>query len=130
MSFSILRQSPSTEVHAMSQPRQLDNPLYRLIRNEDIKGFNAQKAADGPIDLSSGDFRGLDLPTLDASRVLFTDASFRGADLRGLDLRNTCMRGASLAHAQISGAYFPEELSADEILMSMNFGTRLRYRTK
>ena len=93
------------EVNAMTQPRQLDNPLYRLIRNEDIKGFNAQKAKDGPIDLCNGDFR-------------------------GLDLRDTCMRGASLAHAQISGAYFPEELSADEILMSMNFGTRLRYRTK
>ena len=27
------------EVNAMTQPRQLDNPLYRLIRNEDIKGF-------------------------------------------------------------------------------------------
>lgn len=118
------------EVNAMTQPRQLDNPLYRLIRNEDIKGFNAQKAKDGPIDLCNGDFRGLDLRNLDVSRVLFTDAYFRGADLRGLDLCDTCMRGASLAHAQISGAYFPEELSADEILMSMNFGTRLRYRTK
>ena len=118
------------EVNAMTQPRQLDNPLYRLIRNEDIKGFNAQKSKDGPIDLCNGDFRGLDLRNLDASRVLFTDAYFRGADLRGLDLRDACMRGASLAHAQISGAYVPEELSADEILMSMNFGTRLRYRTK
>lgn len=114
----------------MSQPRQLDNPLYRLIRNEDLAGFNAQKPKDGEVDLSNGDFRGLDLRTLDAERVRFTDAYFRGADLRGLDLRNTCMEGASLAHAQISGAYFPEELSADEILMSMNFGTRLRYRTK
>jgi len=130
MSFSILKESPSMEVNAMTQPRQLDNPLYRLIRNEDIKGFNAQKPKDGPIDLCNGDFRGLDLRNLDASRVLFTDAYFRGADLRGLDLRDACMRGASLAHAQISGAYFPEELSADEILMSMNFGTRLRYRTK
>ena len=83
------------EVNAMTQPRQLDNPLYRLIRNEDIKGFNAQKAKDGPIDLCNGDFRGLDLRNLDVSRVLF-----------------------------------PEELSADEILMSKNFGTRLRYRTK
>lgn len=114
----------------MSQPRQLDNPLYRLIRGENIAGFNAQKPKTGEIDLSSGDFRGLDLRALDADRVRFTDAYFRGADLRGLDLRNTCMQGASLAHAQISGTYFPEELSADEILMSMNFGTRLRYRSK
>lgn len=114
----------------MSHPRQLESPLYRLIRGENIAGFNAQKPQDGEIDLCGGDFRGLDLRALDATRVRFTDAYFRGADLRGLDLRETCMQGASLAHAQISGAYFPEALSADEILMSVNFGTRLRYRTK
>ena len=33
----------------------------------------------------------------------------------------------SIAHAQISGAYFPAQLSADEILLSMQFGTRMRY---
>ena len=44
--------------------------------------------------------------------------------------RAALLEGASLAHAQISGAYFPVELTADEILMSVNFGTRLRYRTK
>jgi uncharacterized protein YjbI with pentapeptide repeats len=114
----------------MSHPRQLESPLYRLIRAENVADFNAQKPQEGEIDLCSGDFRGLDLRTLDATRVRFTDAYFRGADLRGLDLRDTCMQGASIAHAQISGAYFSEELSADEILMSVNFGTRLRYRTK
>jgi uncharacterized protein YjbI with pentapeptide repeats len=77
-----------------------------------------------------GDFRGLDLRELNADGVDFTDAYFRSADLRGIDFRNACLEGASLAHAQISGAYFPAELSADEILMSMNFGTRLRYRTR
>ncbi|MBX9914611.1 MAG: pentapeptide repeat-containing protein [Pseudomonadaceae bacterium] len=114
----------------MSQPRQLESPLYRLIRGENIAGFNAQKPPEGEIDLCNGDFRGIDLRSLDATRVRFTDAYFRGADLRGLDLRDACMQGASLAHAQISGTYFPEELSADEILMSVNFGTRLRYRSK
>lgn len=67
---------------------------------------------------------------MDTDAVNFTDAYFRGADLRGLDFRNAKVEGASLAHAQISGAYFPVELTADEILMSVNFGTRLRYRTK
>ena len=51
-------------------------------------------------------------------------------DMRGGDFRKSSLEGASLAHAQISGTYFPPELSADEILMSMNFGTRLRYRTR
>jgi uncharacterized protein YjbI with pentapeptide repeats len=77
-----------------------------------------------------GDFRGLDLRELNAHGIDFTDAYFRSADLRGIDFRNASLEGASLAHAQISGAYFPVELSADEILMSMNFGTRLRYRTR
>ncbi|MCY1251411.1 Pentapeptide repeats (8 copies) [compost metagenome] len=76
-----------------------------------------------------GDFRGLDLRELNADGVDFSDAYFRSADLRGIDFRNAHLEGASLAHAQISGTYFPVELSADEILMSMNFGTRLRYRT-
>lgn len=114
----------------MSQPRQLDNPLYILIRNENIAAFNAQKPKDTAVDLADGDFRGLDLRALDAQCINFTNAYFRGTDLRGLDLRNAQLEGASLAHAQISGAYFPAELSADEILMSVNFGTRLRYRTR
>ncbi|WP_322980378.1 pentapeptide repeat-containing protein [Pseudomonas sp. C11] len=114
----------------MSQPRQLDHPLYRLLHNDDIKGFNEQKPRDGEVDLSGGDFRGLDLRNMDTEGVNFTDAYFRGADLRGLDFRYSKIEGASLAHAQISGAYFPVDLTADEILMSVNFGTRLRYRTK
>ena len=77
-----------------------------------------------------GDFRGLDLRELNADGVDFSDAYFRSADLRGIDFRKANLEGASLAHAQISGTYFPVELSADEILMSMNFGTRLRYRAR
>jgi uncharacterized protein YjbI with pentapeptide repeats len=48
--------------------------------------------------------------------------------VRGLDLREANLEGASIAHAQISGAYFPAQLCADEILLSMQFGTRMRYR--
>ncbi|BCD84803.1 hypothetical protein PSm6_12100 [Pseudomonas solani] len=113
----------------MTTPHQLDSPLYRLLHNDDVVGFNDQKPKEGSINLASGDFRGLDLRTLDAARIDFTDAYFRGADLRGVDLREASLEGASIAHAQISGAYFPTELAADEILMSVNFGTRLRYNT-
>ena len=44
----------------MSQPRQLDHPLYALLHNDDVKGFNAKKPKDAEVDLSGGDFRGLD----------------------------------------------------------------------
>ena len=89
----------------MSHPKQIDSPLYMLLRKDDVEGFNQEKPRTGTIDMAGGDFR-------------------------GLDLRNTPMEGASIAHAQISGVFFPAELSADEILMSVNFGTRLRYRTR
>ena len=114
----------------MSQPKLLDSPLYALLHKDDISGFNKERPTDGPIDLRDGDFRGLDLRELNADGIDFTNAYFRSADLRGIDFSNANLEGASLAHAQISGAYFPRELSADEILMSMNFGTRLRYRPR
>lgn len=113
----------------MNQPRQLDNALFALVRDEKIAEFNRAKAAHPSIDFRGGDFRGLDLRDLDVKNIDFTDAYFRAADLRGLDLRENGLEGASLAHAQISGTYFPAELSADEILMSVKYGTRLRYRT-
>lgn len=114
----------------MTRPKQLDSPLFALLRADDINAFNLQRPGTGPIDLAGGDFRGLDLRDLNAEDIDFTDAYFRSADLRGVDLRTATLEGASIAHAQISGAYFPAELSADEILMSVNFGTRLRYRTR
>ena len=114
----------------MSQPKLLDTPLYVLLHKDDIRGFNSERPTDGPIDMVGGDFRGLDLRELNADGVDFRNAYFRSADLRGIDFSNANLEGASLGHAQISGAYFPPELSADEILMSMNFGTRLRYRTR
>jgi uncharacterized protein YjbI with pentapeptide repeats len=116
----------------MTQPQLIASPLFVLVREENIQAFNEGKRQAGmeSIDFTGGDFRGLDLRTLDAEGVNFSDAYFRSADLRGIDFRNARLEGASLAHAQISGAYFPAELSADEILMSVNFGTRLRYRTK
>ncbi len=114
----------------MSHPRQLDSPLYALLHKDDIAGFNLQRPRSGTIDMAGGDFRGLDLRELNAEGIDFTDAYFRSADLRGVDFRTSSLEGASIAHAQISGAYFPPELSADEILMSVNFGTRLRYRTR
>ncbi|MBJ2258930.1 pentapeptide repeat-containing protein [Pseudomonas psychrophila] len=113
----------------MSHPKLLESALYALLHKEDIRGFNQQRPS-GHIDLRGGDFRGLDLRELQAQDVDFSDGYFRSADLRGIDLRTACIEGASLAHAQISGTYFPVELTADEILMSVNFGTRLRYRTK
>ena len=52
------------------------------------------------------------------------------ADLRGIDFRKARLEGASINAAKISGAYFPVELSAGEIELSLLHGTRMRYRPK
>jgi uncharacterized protein YjbI with pentapeptide repeats len=106
----------------------IDNPLYQLLRNEQVKAFNEQRAPLNTLDFSDCDFRGLDLRGLHAEGINFSGAYFRGADLRGIDFNQANLRGASLASAQVSGCLFPVELSATEIELSINRGTRMRYR--
>ncbi|MFT6891870.1 MAG: hypothetical protein ACJASY_003929, partial [Halioglobus sp.] len=52
----------------------------------------------------------------------------RNCDLSGIDFRQTNLEGASILDAKVSGAYFPAELDAAEIRLSLETGTRLRYR--
>ncbi len=91
----------------MSQPRQLDHPLYHLLHNDDVQGFNAQKPKGVEVDLSGGDFRGLDLRNLDTESINFTDAYFRGADLRGLDLRNARIEARAWRTRRFPAPTFP-----------------------
>lgn len=113
---------------AQQSPKMLDHPLYELLQDEDIEGFNTLKASASNLDFSGGHFRGLDLRGIDADGIKFTGAYFRGADLRGVDLRNAILEGASIGEAKISGAYFPKDLPAEEIRLSLEKGIRMRYR--
>ncbi len=110
------------------QPKILDNPLYLLLREDRPKEFNKRRHSEAPIDLRYGNFRGNDLRGADLRQVDFEGAYFRSADLRGLDLSQTNLRGASLADAKVSGVLFPDELTPEEIRLSVELGTRLRYR--
>ena len=112
----------------MSGPVIHENTHYHLLRDENIAEFNRRKQAGETATLAAGDYRGLDLRGLDASGLDLSNAYFRNADLRGIDFRNTQLDGASIADAQISGCYFPEPLSAEEIHLSLTLGTRMRYR--
>ena len=104
------------------------DPLYQLLRQEKVSDFNQYKTNGNKVDLRGCDFRGLDLRNLDADGLDFTDCYFRAADLRGVDFRNSVLEGASLSNANVSGCYFPKELSAEEIRLSVTNGTRMRYR--
>jgi uncharacterized protein YjbI with pentapeptide repeats len=111
----------------MSKPVIKSDPLYQLLRQEDIKGFNEQRAELDTSQLKSGDYRGRDLRNMNAAGLDFSDSYFRNADLSGVDFRTTKLEGASLLDAKLSGTYFPAELPAEEIRLSLDTGTRLRY---
>jgi uncharacterized protein YjbI with pentapeptide repeats len=112
----------------MSKPTISDDPLYQLLRNEDVKEFNEQRDQMDASRLQSGDYRGRDLRNMNAEGLDFSNSYFRNTDLRGIDFRQTNLEGASLIDAKVSGTYFPEALSAEEIRLSLDTGTRLRYR--
>lgn len=107
-------------------PRISDDPLYQLIRGEKIAEFNKLKTQGKSCDLTGCDFRGLDLRELDVRGLDLSNAYFRGTDLRSIDFRGCRINGASFADAKISGCFFPEDISAQEILLSLQQGTRIR----
>lgn len=111
----------------MSGPRISDDPLYQLLRDDDVEGFNLARSQGQPCDLAGCDFKGLDLRGLILQNINIENAYFRSADLRGIDFRGCNLNGASLADAKISGCFFPEEITAAEIQLSVTMGTRIRH---
>ena len=103
------------------------DPLDRMLRQEDVDSFNANRDKLDSSELTGGDYRGRDLRRMNARGLDFSNAYFRNCDLSGIDFRETNLEGASLMDAKVSGVYFPEALSADEIRLSLDHGTRLRY---
>jgi len=114
----------------MDKPVIKLDPLYQLLRTEDIKGFNEMRDQLDSSELRNGDYRGRDLRNMNADGLDFSNSYFRNADLSGIDFRNTNLEGASLLDAKLSGTYFPQALSAAEIRLSLDTGTRLRYSNK
>jgi len=111
----------------MDKPVIKQDPLYQLLRTENIKDFNEQRDHLDTTELKNGDYRGRDLRNMNAGGLDFSSSYFRNTDLSGIDFRNTNLQGASLLDAKLSGTYFPTALSAQEIRLSLEIGTRLRY---
>ena len=108
------------------KPEVKKDPMYMLLREGKMAGFNSRKAHSEKCDLTWCDYRGLDLRGLDAAGLDFSHSYFRQADLRGVDMSTCKLEGASLNGARISGTYFHRGLSADEVTLSLLHGTRLR----
>ena len=115
---------------ARSKLRIPNDPMYRLLREGCITEFNVKKASGETVDLRGCDLRGLDLRGLDADGLDFSDSYLRQSDLRSVDFRHARLEGASINAAKISGAYFPADLTASEIELSLLHGSRMRYRSK
>jgi uncharacterized protein YjbI with pentapeptide repeats len=113
---------------ARSKLRIPKDPMYLLLREGCITEFNAKKASGETVDLRGCDLRGLDLRGLDVDGLDLSDCYFRQSDLRSIDFRKAQLEGASINAAKISGAYFPIELTASEIELSLLHGIRMRYR--
>jgi len=112
----------------MTSPIISDNPLYRLLREGKIAEFNQRIASGEKAELSGCDFRHVNLEGLVADGLDFSNSYFRQSSLRGVDFsRCQTMIGASIHGAKISGAFFPEDIRAEEILLSLEHGTRIRY---
>jgi uncharacterized protein YjbI with pentapeptide repeats len=111
----------------MSRPKVLDDGMFELLRMGEIKKFNEKRDVSVEYDLSGTNLSRIDLRGLVTDNINFENAYFRMTDLRGIDFRDSKMEGASFAGANISGCYFPKELRSDEILFSLEQGTRVRY---
>lgn len=117
-------------LHETQTLRISSDPMYLLLREGRIQEFNQKKAAGVPANLVGCDFRNVDLRGINAAGLDFSHCYFRQADLRGIDFRQARLEGASLNGAKVSGAYFPQELCAEEIILSLVHGTRMRYKTR
>ena len=114
----------------MVAPVISDDPLYLLLRDGKVAEFNQRIAAGEKADLTCCDFRSINLQGINAQGLDFGNSYFRQADLRGVDFSNcNSLEGASLHGAKISGTYFPREIRAEEILLSLEHGIRLRYQS-
>ncbi len=109
------------------KPTIKEDSLYQLLRAGKMDEFNTRRAAGESCDLSNTDFRGLDLRNLIADGLDLSNSYFRQTDLRGVNLSKAKLLGASIHSAKISGTFFPSDLAAEEILMSLEHGTRMRY---
>lgn len=110
----------------ISKLKVYDDEAYRCLRSGEIDRYEALVAKRDSVDFSDSDLRGADLRRIDPTKLIIRGAYLRDADLRGLDLRAHELEGCSLFHAKVSGAFFPENLDANEIRLSLEFGTRLR----
>ena len=103
------------------------NKFQEYIRNEQSERFNTAVAElPGPVDLENCNLSNQNLRKFNLRTANLRNAYLKMADLRGVDLSEACLEGASINRAHISGVFFPRNLDAQEIRLSLEHGTRMR----
>jgi uncharacterized protein YjbI with pentapeptide repeats len=103
-----------------------EGPLVLLLRDGKVEEFNHATRQDESVDLTGANLRGADLRQANLRKADLRNAYCHTTDFRGVDLSQANLEGASLHRARISGAYFPPNVSAEELKMSIELGTRIR----
>ena len=113
----------------MTQLRQpFNNPAYVALRERQKDKFEKILFQSLQIDFSNCNLRGFDFSELSLTKVIFQGSYLHSADLRGVDLSHHNLEGCSFHRAKISGVLFPQNVSADEIRLSVEYGTRIRVK--
>ncbi|MCB0282803.1 MAG: pentapeptide repeat-containing protein [Calditrichae bacterium] len=100
--------------------------LYLLLKKERIKEFNEKVANAKELDLQNVNLRGRNLTNANLKYADLRGAYLANSNLKGVNLSHAMLEGASLHRARISGVYFPKNVDAQEILNTINYGTRIR----
>ncbi len=111
-----------------NKPQFPDDEAFRNLRAGEIDAFHKNIEGRDVVDFSGSDLRGATLKGADLSRVNLRNCYLRDADLSGQDLRDHDLDGCSLLRAKVSGTYFPDDISASEVRLSLEFGIRMRHR--
>lgn len=101
-------------------------PKPKILFEENREAFNRAVACGQRPDFSNHNLSDLDLTGFNLRTANLAGCYLRGADLAGQDLSEANLHGASLKNAKISGCLFPLGLSAEEIRLSVDLGTRMR----
>jgi uncharacterized protein YjbI with pentapeptide repeats len=109
-------------------PRFFDDPAFKCLRAGDLAGYQQVTENRKAVDFAGADLRGVDFRSIDLRKLSLRDAYLRDADLRGCDLRHLDLSGVSIQGARVSGAFFPQNVDATEVQLSLQHGTRIRTR--
>ena len=80
----------------MDKPVIKKDPLYQLLRTEDIKSFNEQRDQLDTSELKNGDYRGRDLRNMEAQGLDFSNSIF-GRAYDGISIHPSAPLIASMA---------------------------------